>query len=274
MKIFAAITVCLLLSVVLVPMNATAGNVSIGNADYASSTDLFKGVNDANDMAKALRGGADAKIDRTEAQMRADVLATNGSPTPRVVYFSGHGSQGPPATLVGVDENGYNANELAEDLKCEDNPLTVVILDACYAAGMADPAVDSCCIFLTAVRADECATGKLSPPRDARNSRFTEWLLKGVRGDADANSDDEVTLPELDAYLTANYDSDALNEHHQLIGGDKPGADTVKVFKPVSEQPIPVPSHTNLGLLVLVGLLLMSGLYVIYRRRQRVMDVQ
>lgn len=35
-----------------------------------------------------------------------------------------------------------------------------------------------------------------------------------------------------------------------------------------------IPTTTNLGLLILVGLLLMSGLYVIYRRRQGVMDVQ
>lgn len=274
MKIFAAITICIFLIALFVPMNATAGNIAIGNSNYDSSSDLPKDANDANDMAKALRGGAAVKLDRSEAQMRADVVATDGSPSPRVIYYSGHGSEGPPATLVGVDENGYDANELAADLKCEDNSLTIVILDACYAAGMAQPAVDSCCIFLTAVKADECATAKVNPPKDGRNSRFTEWLLRGLRGGADSNGDGEVTLPEIDAYLTANYDSDALAEHHQLIGGEKPGADTVRIFKPVSQQQRPVPSHTNLGLLILVGLLLMSGLYVAYRRRQGVMDVQ
>ena len=269
MKMFVTITVCLLLSIIFAPMNATAANVSIGNANYTSSTDLPKCINDAIDMANALRGGAAVKIDQTAAQMRADVLATNGSTSPRVVYYSGHGDVG---TLTGVDENGYNAIDLAADLKCEDNPLSVVILDACYAAGMAYPAVDSCCIFLVACEADECSWSKLNPPKNARNSRFTEWILRGVRGDADANIDNEVTLPELDAYLTLNYD--AIDEHHQLIGGDKPGASELTIFKPVSQQRVPVPSLTNWGLLILTVLLLLSGLYVAYKRRQRVVDVQ
>jgi hypothetical protein len=251
-------------------MNATAANVSIGNANYTSSTDLPKCINDAIDMANALRGGAVVKIDQTAAQMRTDVLATNGSTSPRVVYYSGHGNVG---SLTGVDENGYNAINLGADLKCQVNPLTVVILDACYAAGMAYPAVDSCCIFLVACKADECTTAKLNPPKNALNSRFTEWILRGlVSGDADANSDKEVTLPELDAYLTLNYD--AIDEHHQLIGGDKPGASELKIFKPVSEQPVRVPSLTNWGLIILTVLLLLSGLYVAYKRRQRVVDVQ
>ena len=271
MKNFAAIILCLLLFVFFVPMNAAAGNVSIGNSKYDTSPDLPKDKNDANDMASALRDGADVKLDRTEDSMKADVLATDGSPSPRVVYVSCHGDEGPPATLVGVDENGYDANELAADLKCEDNELTVVILDACFSAGMAYPAVDSCCIFLTSVAADECAAGKLSPPRDARNSRFTEYILRGVRGLADADGDGEVTLPELDTYLTANYDS--TGEHHQFIGGEKPGADTVKIFKPVSDQIYDIPSLTNYGILILTALLLLSGLYVIYRRRRGVMNI-
>ncbi len=272
MKKFAAITLCLLLFAFFVPMNAAAGNVSIGNSNYDTSPDLPKDKNDATAMASALRGGADVKLDRTEAQMKADVLATDGSPSPRVVYVSSHGGEGPPATLVGVDENGYDANELAADLKCEDNELTVVILDACYSGGMTYPAVDSCCIFLTAAAADECAAGKLSPPRDAHNSRFTEYILRGVRGAADADGDGEVTLPELDAYLTANYDS--TGEHHQFIGGDKPGADTVKIFKPVTDQIYNIPSHTNLGLLILTLLLLLAGAYVIYQRRRSVLNVE
>lgn len=38
--------------------------------------------------------------------------------------------------------------------------------------------------------------------------------------------------------------------------------------------PHPIPSHTNLGLLILTALLLLSGLYVAYKRRQAVGDVQ
>jgi len=269
MKQFTIITACSLLLVFSVPMIATTANVSIGNADYTGQPDLPKDKNDAIDIAAALRGGADVKIDRTADSMRGDVQATDGSPSPRVVYVSSHGAQGPPAELVGVDNTRYDANEFAADLKCQDNEITVVILDACYSAGMADPAVDSCCIFLTSAAANECASSKINPPRDARNSRFTEWVLRGLKGAADANSDNEVTLPELDAYLTANYDRPG--ENHQYIGGSKPGADTVKIFLPVDEQPPPkVPALTNWGLLVLLVLLVISGIIVIRHRRRGV----
>jgi len=271
MKQFTIIAACSLLFVFSVPMTATTANVSIGNADYTGQSDLPKDKNDAIDMAAVLRGGADVKIDRTEGQMRGDVQATDGSPSPRIVYVSSHGAEGPPAELIGVDNSRYDANEFAADLKCQDNEITVVILDACYSGGMAHPAVDSCCIFLTACRANECTQTKLNPPRDARNSKFTEWVLRGVRGAADANSDDEVTLLELHNYLEANYDNDGLPlpYHHEYIGGSKPGADTVKIFKPVSEQPPPrVPSLTSWGLLVLLVLLVISGIIVIRQRRR------
>lgn len=55
-----------------------------------------------------------------------------------------------------------------------------------------------------------------------------------------------------------------------IVGGTFIG-DACECFEP-GEIP-PIPTTTNLGLLILVGLLLMSGLYVAYRRR-RVMDVQ
>ena len=195
--------------------------------------------------------------------MRADVAGTNGTGSPRVIFISSHGAQGPPAEIVGVDGTRYDPTELAADLDCANNEGTVVLLDACYSGGMANPAVAECCIFLTACKADQCAHTKINPPRDARNSKFTECVLRGVRGAADANGDGEVSLPELDVYLTNNYDVPGQYEH-EYLGGEKSWAATIRPFRPVIKQ---VPTLSEWGLVVLLTLLLMSGAYAIYRHR-------
>lgn len=271
MKRLIVILSCTFLIIGFASPAVMSAGVSIGNADYTDGyDDLPKDVNDANDMAEVIRGGAGVQIDRNKTEMRADVAGTNGSGPPRVIFISSHGDS-IPAAIVGVDTSKYYAGELAEDLNCGSNEGTLVILDACYSGGMADPAVAECCIFLTACSATECADAKLHPPRDARNSEFTEWVLKGVEGGADTppngNGDSETSLAELDSYLTANYDN--VDHTHQLLGMEKPWADSFRPFRPVPEL---VPTLTEWGLILLVAMLILSAAFVLYRRRKTVVS--
>lgn len=140
-----------------------------------------------------------------------------------IVFLSGHGNTGVfvayDTTLPYQDINDILAKSAASSKIC--------IVDACRAGSVADlknngssyqdPAAANI-IYMMGCRADEYS--KESPW--VGHGFFTQALLKGLRGKADANNDKQITVKELFTYVyndvqhrTAKMEE---SQHPQLFG--------------------------------------------------------
>lgn len=141
-----------------------------------------------------------------------------------VVYFSGHGIPGENGTsgfLLGTDAdaetaniNGYPIDVLMANLEKVPAKSVSVFLDACFsglsqggpvskrasnigiAAAPVKTAAKNVTVF-TAAQGSQLANWDDA----AKHGLFTEYLLRGVYGEADKNKDGKVTAAETKAYL-------------------------------------------------------------------------
>ncbi|MBM3568884.1 MAG: hypothetical protein FJX46_09030 [Alphaproteobacteria bacterium] len=162
------------------------------------------------------------------------------------VFFSGHGvpgragggyllpSDADPAT---AELNGYALRTLFANLaKLEARSVTILI-DACFSGDSpkgrliesaspvfvrgALPAAASGLTVLTAAQSDQLA----SWDHDARHGLFTQHVLEGLYGAADADQDGHVTAVELKAYLDEEMTYAARRrfnrqQHPSLLGDE------------------------------------------------------
>lgn len=220
MRFVATIGICLVAAALFVAPAAGDG-VAIGEADYSDCSglaDLPKDINDAADMAAILTVPTTIEIDRTLAQIGADVSGVAGGIGGlRLVFISSHGDNN-PFGVVSTDCQHYTKEMLAGDLSASTDPV-VGILDCCYSGGIAAQEILCPYAWLCACASNECAHTLKAERRDETNSLFTEWLLKAMRDcAADAEVGDgngEVTLDEIHGYLTQHYDQAGL--HHQYF---------------------------------------------------------
>lgn len=143
-----------------------------------------------------------------------------------VFYFSGHGFSG---GIVPYDKPLFY-RELIQLFSASAAKLKVVYIDACHAGSVVqqkedgsyelakDVAKGNNTVFITACRSDEISAENSW----AGNGFFTQSLLKGLRGKADANNDKEVTVMELFTYVYKDVLHSTQNnvhpQHPQLIG--------------------------------------------------------
>lgn len=122
-----------------------------------------------------------------------------------VFYFSGHGF---PGGILAYDKVIYY-HELTNLLASSAARDKIVYVDACHAGSVAnknttgsyevvkDAASSDNMIFFMACRGDEFSVENVW----AGDGYFTQSLLKGLRGKADANGDKAVTVIELFNYV-------------------------------------------------------------------------
>lgn len=150
-----------------------------------------------------------------------------------VFFYSGHGYPGG----IAVYDNALTYQEINDILAPSSADAKICFIDACH-AGSASNIRDNSknykapttgnIIYMLASRADEYS---LEHPW-VGHGFFTQAVLKGLRGKADANKDKKITVKELFNYVyndvqhtTAKMD---VSQHPQLIG-QKAVADAVVI---------------------------------------------
>jgi uncharacterized caspase-like protein len=173
-------------------------------------------------MAELFGSANDASVSRL-----AELVATRPAGTVDVfVFYSGHGAPaGRPSRkyLVPVDANaariqanGYAIDQLYKNLTALNAKSVTVAIDAGFgtlsgdmfsnesAGGGIEVEVGTVgglnAQVLTAGTGDQSARWR----RDQGHGLFTYFLLRGLQGSADANSDLSITADELQAYLVSN----------------------------------------------------------------------
>lgn len=228
MSRWLAIAACLL----LLPLSAAAeGSVRhalVVGANQAGpgSSPLFYAEADAQRVADVLdqlgdvpRGRTEVLLSPTAAQLRGalrgladDVTRSRARGADHVTvlfFYSGHAD--PDALRLGPATLPYG--ELKESLTATGADVRLLLLDSCYAGGAtrtkgaarapgflrdASAEVDARGeVVITSSAADEAS----QESDEVGGSYFTHYLLSGLRGDADASGDGEVTLDEAYRYV-------------------------------------------------------------------------
>ncbi len=246
----------------------------IGNADYQFVPSLSNPVNDAKDVAAALRSlnyevivltNASYKAMLDAVQQFAERLARLGSVG--LFYFSGHGLQsGGSNYLVPVDAKikteadikplSLDANHVLAKMNEAHSEVNVMILDACrdnpfdksviksmFGKGLAQIVAPSGSFISFATAPMQPAWGG---KEDERNSIYTKHLLAAMKNQADVSVSDvlvgvrnQVMLETKDADVQqVPWDSSSLR--HQFCFGECRSVDKQEV-KPSPEPVIPSP---------------------------------
>jgi len=203
------------LLVLCIALTAYAGSVSVvSNGGQKEHTD-------AGAIEKALDTAHDTQHTKNQTATGIRSHATDGQKNGElhIFVFVGHGAGNgdPKGALVGTNRRGVSAGDLANTLGGRTG-TTVMILDSCYSGDVAQRAAARCVTILTSGSPGESATS-------VGSDSFSQHVARGLRGAADANKDGQVTLGELDSYLTRNYDN--ANRHHQCNATQKGTSGTV-----------------------------------------------
>jgi hypothetical protein len=172
----------------------------IGNSNY-SYAPLQNPVNDARDMADALRGAGFEVILKTESDQAGmkDAIRSFGSALKTkggvgLLFFSGHGVQAGgenyllplgerPGSEAALKRGAVTAAEAVDSMSAARNPLNIVILDACrdypFAGGSARglSRVDSSSNLFVSFAT---SPGEVALDGSGRNSPYTKHLKTAV----------------------------------------------------------------------------------------------
>ena len=178
--------------------------VSIGIADYpGKENDLRISDNDAKTIAKVFLATKDAsvKVLTNEDATQSALLSTMHtlfedaqSDDAIVLYFSGHGT---PGALV-CHDGLLTYQHIFKMLKGCKASRKMIIADACYAGKMRTTRQQTpyhnsqnVMLFLSS------RTNEVSQETQYKNSLFTIYLERGLRGGADKNRDRQITAHEI-----------------------------------------------------------------------------
>ncbi|HYV95939.1 MAG TPA: caspase family protein [Gemmatimonadaceae bacterium] len=192
---------------------ADSDNVIVRTDDDVTGGELRKIFGDGGWLARRVSSGSDV-----------------------VVYFAGHGipdlathapyllpNDGDPSYPA---QTGYALNELYERLAALGARSVTVFIDACFSGGTRDgaslfrgardvvvsvehPALRSPTMAVfTASAANELA----SSAADRGHGLFTYWLLRALKGDADATRTGAITVGALSRFLAEHVPRDALRQ--------------------------------------------------------------
>ncbi|MDD2332134.1 MAG: caspase family protein [Candidatus Cloacimonetes bacterium] len=164
------------------------------------------------------------------------------------IYYAGHGAPDPAtnkAYLLPYDGNpnylnnsGYELSLLYSNLQKLGAKQVTIFLDSCFSGANREREIilaDARPVFISSplpqvaanfavFSASEGAEFSSSYP-EKQHGLFSYYLMKGLRGDADANGDKRITLEELQNYLKGEVRSMAARlgreQNPQLQTGDK-----------------------------------------------------
>lgn len=200
--------------------------VSVGIADYpGTKNDLRISDNDAKTIAKVFLATKDAsvKVLTNEEATQSALLSTMHtlfedaqSDDAVVLYFSGHGTPGALACHDGL----LTYQHIFKMLKGCRAIRKVIIADACYAGKMRTTSqqtssynIQNVMLFLSS------RTNETSQETKYKNSLFTIFLERGLRGGADKNRDRQITAREIYDFVHDGVREASSNKQHPVMWG-------------------------------------------------------
>ena len=224
MKLRCAIILLLLICVVSI--QAKTYVVCVGIANYPGKVnDLRISDNDAQTIANIFRVTKDASVNvlvnenatQSALQNTMQTAFANAQSNDAVIlYFSGHGT---PGALVCYD--GLLTYQRIFNImrNCKAN-RKIIIADACYSGKMRTTnqksnSYDSkkVMLFLSS------RTNEVSQETKFKNSLFTIFLERGLRGGADKNKDRNITARELFDFVHDGVIEASSNKQHPVMWG-------------------------------------------------------
>ena len=224
MKFRSAIILLFLVSALSI--HAKTFVVSVGIADYPGvKNDLRISDNDAQTLAKLFRATKDASVSvlvnnqATQSALLSTMrtsFANAQSSDAVILYFSGHGT---PGALV-CHDGLLTYQRIFNMLKgCKAN-RKIIIADACYAGKMrtskqqsANYNAQNVMLFLSS-RANE-----KSMESPYKNSLFTIFLERALRGGADKDRNRQITARELYDFVHDGVTEASGNMQHPVMWG-------------------------------------------------------
>ena len=199
---------------------------SVGIADYpGKENDLRISDNDAKTIAKVFLATKDASVkvltneDATQSALLSamhTLFEDAQSDDAVVLYFSGHGT---PGTLV-CHDGLLTYQHIFKMLKGCKASRKVIIADACYAGKMRTTSQQTSSynsqnvmLFLSS------RTNETSQETQYKNSLFTIFLERGLRGGADKNRDRQITAREIFDFVHDGVTEASGNKQHPVMWG-------------------------------------------------------
>jgi hypothetical protein len=200
--------------------------VSVGIADYpGKENDLRISDNDAKTIAKVFQATKDASVNVlvNEAATQSALLSTMHTTFEDadyndavILYFSGHGT---PGALV-CHDGLLTYQHIFKMLKGCKATRKIIIADACYAGKMRTTRqqTDSynnqnVMLFLSS------RTNETSQETQYKNSLFTIFLERGLRGGADKDKNRQITARELFDFVHKGVIDASDNKQHPVMWG-------------------------------------------------------
>ena len=200
--------------------------VSVGIADYpGKENDLRISDNDAKTIAKVFQATKDASVNVlvNEAATQSALLSTMHTTFEDadyndavILYFSGHGT---PGALV-CHDGLLTYQHIFKMLKGCKATRKIIIADACYAGKMRTTRqqTDSynnqnVMLFLSS------RTNETSQETQYKNSLFTIFLERGLRGGADKDKNRHITARELFDFVHKGVIDASGNKQHPVMWG-------------------------------------------------------
>ena len=214
------------LFVCTVPAQAKVYLVSVGIADYpGKENDLRVSDNDAKTIAKVYQATKDASVsvlvneEATQGALLSSMHSTFVdaiSDDTVILYFSGHGT---PGAIV-CHDGELTYQHIFQMLKGCKASKKIIIADACYAGKMRTTRQQSTnynsqsvMLFLSS------RTNEPSKETKFKNSLFTIFLERGLRGGADTNKDRRITARELYDFVHKGVIEASENQQHPVMWG-------------------------------------------------------
>ena len=204
--------------------------VSVGIADYPGrQNDLRVSANDAKTIADIFKKNGKAEVesfvnsDVTIQKVCATMRLTFAKATPSdaiILYFSGHGV---PGGLVCYDGFLYYSSVLSI-MRQSKAQQKMIFVDACFAGKMRNTnkrntnySKENVMFFLSSRSTEK----SLETPRQTgfKNSLFTVFLERGLRGGADTNKDRVITAKEIYNFVHQGVVEASGNRQHPVMWG-------------------------------------------------------
>ena len=200
--------------------------VSVGIADYpGTKNDLRISDNDAKTIAKVFQATKDADVhiltneDATQSALLSTmhtVFEDAERDDAVILYFSGHGAPGALACHDGL----LTYQHIFKMMKGCKASRKMIIVDACFSGKMRTTKQESSnynnqsvMLFLSS------RTTETSLETDYKNSLFTIFLERGLRGGADMNKDRHITAREIYNFVHQGVIKASGNKQHPVMWG-------------------------------------------------------
>jgi hypothetical protein len=241
-----------------VKSNPNALALIIGVADYEkTNADALYADKDAQQFydyatmklgipSSNIKELVNAKADRVEITLAVkDWIArsTKSGKTDIYVFFAGHGlstADGKDMFLLPYDglprllqDSAIKREQLFADIQKANPKSVTVFLDTCYSGTTrgTDMLIASRPIAIRALKQSipnnftvfSAAAGDQTskPLEEAKHGMFSYFLMKGMEGDADTNSDNKITAQELHNYVKENVTQQSSGSQTPELQGNK-----------------------------------------------------